>query len=682
MRYRILIFLAFLLTIHVFAQSSKQIKKMESEAEAAYNDGHYELAAELYHKLESLDPKSAFYNYQLATCYFNTMYVTKSLDYFQKAKELGYHAKYLNYYIGRSHHFRHHMDSAIHYYKLCFETAEEKEGKKVLYTKENLEKLIKQAESGKKMIKDSLDVKIVNVGKVVNSDFADYSPVVTADETELIFTSRRPGSTGGMKDKEGKYFEDIYISVRNSKEDPWGAPQKMQAGINTDFHDAAVSVSPDGSELYIYRDGPENNGDIMVSTLSGRNWSNPKRLNDSINSPFWEPSASISPDRKFLIFASDRPGGYGGTDLYIAEWIAGDWRKIRNMGSEVNTIEDEDAPYFHPDGRTIFFSSKGHNGMGGFDIFKTHFDPTNKKCYQTQNVGYPISTADDDIFFACATDGKSGYFASYRSDSRGDKDIYKYTGDIFPSTVYVLNGFVYDSDNGNKPMLATIRVMDLDKKQVVRTIKTNSATGKFVVLLDYGKNYGIDIDAEGKLFYSENIYVPDYSKLKEVTAYFHSKDVYLKKLFKGNKLVLRNVLFDKNQSVIKPESALELDKLVSLMKENPEMIIEVSGHTDEVGSDLYNMKLSDDRANAVSKYLVNKGISEERIAAIGYGEQKPFVPNDTEGNRKLNRRTEVEIVELNLSNFLNADLISKHKNNQYTSYSDESNKNARTFLMP
>lgn len=642
------------------AQEKLSIKKLESEASAYYTQNLYEKAKKIYFRLDSLSPNNPLYNFQIGMCLYNSVYINKSLQYFQKAKDLKYPSHFIDFYLARASHINHRFDDAIEYYNKCQASTEFTKEKQAIFTSEELANYIKQCNTGKKLVKDSIKVVVSNLGSKINSKYSDNSPVLSADETELIFTSRRQGSTGRLLDREEKFYEDIYYSSRKSKLDEWSEPLKMENGINTNYHDASIGLSPDGQELYIYRDGEGHNGDILVSYLKGNTWTTPVMLNSNINSTSWESSACVSPDKKTLYFSSDRPGGMGGSDIYMAERDdQNNWIKVKNLGPNVNTPNDEDAPYIHPDGRTLFFSSKGHENMGGYDIFMSTFDRATNSFNKTENIGYPISTADDDIFFNCSTDGKTGYFSSFRNDSYGDKDIYTYKGEIFKSGVYVLNGNVFDSDNNNKPMYATVRIVDLDNQKEIGSYKTNPETGKFIALFEYGKNYSIDIEADGKLFYSENINVPDETKLKEISYNFNSKDIYLKNILIGNKLILRNVFYDFNKTEIKKESTFELDKVAKMLTSLPNLIIEVGGHTDSIGSQPFNQRLSEQRAEAVLEYLVKKGISDDRIIAVGYGESQPFISNDTENNRKLNRRTELEIVEVNKDNFLNSELIKR-----------------------
>ncbi len=640
------------------AQEKISVKKLESEASAYFSQKLYDKARKIYFKLDSITPNNPLYNFQIGMCLYNTIYINKSLFYFQKAKDLNYPSHFIDFYLARSSHINHKFDDAISYYTKCQASTEFTKEKEAIFTKEEIAKYIAQCNTGKKLVKDSIKVVVSNLGLIINSKYSDNSPVISADETELIFTSRRQGSTGRLLDAEEKFYEDIYYSSRKNKAEPWSEPVKMENGINSNYHDASIGLSPDGQELYIYRDGEGHNGDILVSYLKGNTWTLPVKLNEAINSTSWESSACVSPDKKTLFFSSDRPGGFGGSDIYMAERDdLNNWIKVKNLGPNINTAEDEDAPYMHPDGRTLFFSSRGHENMGGYDIFMATIDKNSNLFNKPENIGYPISTADDDIFFNCATDGKTGYFSSFRNDSYGDKDIYTYKGEIFKSGVYVLNGNVYDSEQNNRPMDALVRIVDLETQKEIGTYRTNPETGKFIALFEYGKNYSIDIEAQGKLFFSENINIPDETKLKEISHNFNSKDIYLKNILIGNKLILRNVFYDYNKTEIKKESTYELDKVVKMLKEHPKLIIEVGGHTDSVGSKQFNQKLSEKRAEAVLEYLETKGITDDRIIAVGYGESQPYIDNDTENNRKLNRRTELEIVEVNKDNFLNTELL-------------------------
>ncbi|MFN6944018.1 MAG: OmpA family protein [Cytophagaceae bacterium] len=638
---RVILFLCFLLfssflTQEVFSQS-KEIKNLEKEAKLSYKLEEYSGALEFYLKLDSLSPNNPEYLAQIGRCYLFSHPKTKSLQYLERAKSLGYNANFLDMHLGRAYHFNHKFDMAIKSY----ETA-----KKSMNPKKDAEnikiadRLIAQCKTGIELMANPLKVTIENIGPTINSPYPDYAAVISADEQVLIFTSRRPNTTGGKRDEyTGDYFEDIYISYKDTSGE-WGTPKNIGSNINTPGHDASIALSPDGQTLFIYKD--DGNGDIFYSILEGDKWSNPKTMGGNINTPrSWEPSASISADEKTLFFTSDRPGGLGGRDLYISKRQAnGQWSEPKNLGPNVNTEYDDDAPFIHPDGKTLYFSSKGHKGMGGFDIFTVEYFAETDSFSTPVNLGYPINTADDDIFFVWSADGSRGYFSSIREEGYGEKDIYVVSRPKPKVSLIVLKGKVYSEKNDNTPIGAMITVTDNETNEIVAVFNSNSHTGRYTVIIPPGKNYGISVEAPGYLNFSENVFIPQKEDYHEFVKNFN-----LEPLKKGSRIVLKNVFFDTDKAALRKESYSELDRFVKLLKEQPELFVEIAGHTDDVGDNKYNQKLSERRAHSVVDYLVSKGIDKKRLFPVGYGEDFFMAPNDTEEGRQLNRRTELIIVD-------------------------------------
>ncbi len=418
-------------------------KKLESLADEHFRIGEYHNALKYYQKLDSLQPNVGKTNYFIGYCIFNTEQKSKSLTYFQKAKNQAYPGKDLDLYLARSLHLNHQFDKAIAAYQSYVPPVENKKDEiededlkggeiEIMDIKSDIQRYVAMCQTGKKLVADSLTLVIENMGPVINSKYPDFVPVVSANERELIFTSRRPNTTGGKKDPiDGHYYEDLYISTKDGNSTEWSTPKNMGPIVNTDLHDACVGLSPDGLELFIYRADFTRNGagDIYISKLDSTTstWSKPEKLGKYVNSGYRQPSASISTDEKTLFFSSDKPGGYGGIDIYIVKLQEdGTWGEAINMGPKVNSEYDEDAPYIHPDNKTLFFSSRGHSTMGGFDIFTTTLTETGDTMEWSApvNAGYPINTADDDIYFIWSADGTKGYFSSWRDDSYGEKDLY------------------------------------------------------------------------------------------------------------------------------------------------------------------------------------------------------------------------------------------------------------------
>lgn len=616
----------------------KEIKEALSKAETHFVSDEYGLALPYYLEADKLsNPKRPDISYKIGLCYLDVNRPGKSTPFFLHAKAGGIKDEKMDLYIGQGYHSNHEFDKAIENFE-AYKATLKKNNEEELY---NVGMYINYCKVGKELVKNPVKVKISNLGPNINSPYPDYVPAISADETVLIFTSRRPNTTGGGKDvQDDHYYEDIYISVK-ATDTTWTSAVQLGSEINTASHDACVGLSPDGQELFIYKVTGRDGGDLYVSNLVGTVWSTPKSLGSNINTPYWEPSATTNSDEDVIIFSSTKKGGYGGRDLYLSRKAPnGEFGPAVNLGPKINTAEDEDGPFIHADGKTLYFSSKGHKSMGGFDIFHTEIDLAKGEIKTTpENVGYPINTADDDIFFVWSADNRRAYFSSAREGGIGEKDLYMLERDEAKAALVVFKGAVYNCES-DKPVTALIKVTDLATGKLVGVYNTNSSSGKYTVILPPGKNYGLAVEAPGYLFYSKNIDVPT------LDHYIEVKDsICMDKIKVGTKIVLRNVFFDVNKATLRSESVNELDRLVSIMNENPKMKIEVSGHTDSDGNDELNLKLSQARAKSVLDYVVKKGVDADRMVAKGYGETQPMAPNDTPDNKQMNRRTEIKVLQ-------------------------------------
>lgn len=376
--------------------------------------------------------------------------------------------------------------------------------------------------------KDTIIVTIANAGDSINTVFPDYSPVVSSDGSTMIFTSRRPGSTGGEKTTTDEYYDDIYYSVKHEN-GKWGKAKNIGLNINTIYNEAALSLSADGQQLFIYKD--VNGGDIYYSTQEMDGWSIPQPL-AAVNSSAFEAHAALSPDGRTLYFVSDRKeGSFGGRDIWRCVMLPnGKWSLAVNLGPTINTAEDEDAPFMHTDGTTLFFSSKGHKNMGGFDIFKSTLQEDNTWT-PPQNMLAPINTPDDDIFYMQSADGKKGYFSSVRTGGIGSKDIYEVTYfNPFLEPLTVVSGYM--TFNGTRKIPSNVRISatDLETNAVVQEVKPNSLTGKYVLILNSGvteKNYNIAYEAQDFQTLNIKIVVPPGAEYKEIEKELSLKFVNL-----------------------------------------------------------------------------------------------------------------------------------------------------------
>lgn len=638
------------------------LEETEINARGYMDFEQYDKALELWLKADSVSPKDPKINYYLGVCYMHSLHQEKALDHLKFAKENGYdtyedyvveldfHDHFssldIDFNLGRAYHLHHEFDKAIEHYKIF----EDKIPPRASFHDDEIgimDRFIEQCLHAKELVKTPVKgVTIKNMGSIINSEYPDYVPVLSADESMLIFTTRRPSTTGGQLDpnSDDYYMEDIVVSYQDSLGN-WSAPESISDNINTTEHESCIFLSADGQEMFIYKNDHHNAGNIWHSELSGDTWSAPVKLQDGINSKAWEGSASMTANGKWLFFTSTRDGGAGGKDIYWAKRLPNNkWAEPRNMGPSINTIFDDDAPFIHPDAHTLYFSSRGHFGMGGFDIFKSEYDEASDSWSKAENIGYPINTADDDIFFVFSADGKRAYFSSHHEDSYGDKDIYMLTRPEEKTSLIVLKGKITTKDGG-EPVGATIRVINNETGEIQGIYSSNAYSGKYLIVLPTGKNLGISIDNEGFLPFSENINLPEKGEFYE-----EEKNIQLQSITPGSKAILKNVFFDYNMATLRPQSHAELDRYLDVLNQYPTLYIEIAGHTDNIGGDAYNKKLSQQRSESVMNYFIAKGIDKKRLYPQGYGEQFPIADNEKNGvdnpvGRQQNRRTEIIIHE-------------------------------------
>ncbi len=597
----------------------------------------------LYHeKLDSLMPGTPEVKYNLGICYLNSKRKDKALPYLQAAQKGKLDNRELDYFLGLAYHHNYMFDSAKANFREYLRVVE-KDTAQESYNIADAKRKIEICGFAEELVLDSVPVDIENIGKNINTPYDEYVPVVSSDQQTMYFTSRRPTEMNKKLSHDGKHYEDIHYSLKDSAGN-WGPSKMMTFPINDTEHDACIGITADAHTLYLYRVRTDNpyNGSIFMSKLKGDTWTKPKKLGTHVNTRMgWESSVSITEDNRRLFFSSDRPGGYGGLDIWYCDLQPdSEWGEPQNLGPAINTIHNEDCPFIHFDDRTLFFSSDGHKTMGGFDVFSSVYNKDSSSWSKPRNIGYPINSTDDDMYFVYSADGSKGYMSSaLRKEGLGGQDIYVVNRPNHSKHMIGLGGLVVDEDN--HPIEATITVTDLENNQVVGVYSSNSITGKYSLALDFGKNYSIQFEAENFIFHSENVNINN----PEV-IFVDSRTFKLKRIKEGNSLVLNNVFFDYNKFDIKNESLPELDKLLEFMKKNPNIYVEIGGFTDSIGEEDYNLKLSRKRANEVCKYLVDKGIPKKNLKAQGYGESKPVASNTTEEGRKLNRRTECHIYNM------------------------------------
>ena len=492
----------------------------------------------------------------------------------------------------------------------------------------------------------------------------------------MYFTSRRQYPPNAKRNSfDNKFNEDIYVSYFGNG--IWELSQNAGKSINSKFNDAALAISSDEQQLYIYS-GVKRKGDMYVSNYRRGKWGSPSALPGKFNSRDRETTLSITADEQTLFFVStSKKNSVGGSDIFYTTMKSnGTWNKPQNLGTTINTPYDEEAVYIEQDGSILYFSSKGHNTMGGFDIFKSTLDD-NKQWTKPQNLGFPVNSADDDLFYITTSDTAASYFTSIREDTYGDRDIYKITylpppieEDTLPEIVeepepvidtirfivtdtirivqevpvekpdpsIILLGTVLD-ESDISPVLARIEIIDMDDNEVIATSISDRDEGNYSIKLKEKKNYGVEITAQGYMLYLDIINIPEDFERKEIIRNF-----VLKKVKVGEKIILKNIFFETNKAVLTSGSHIELGRVLKLLESNPTLRIEISGHTDNVGSFAVNQRLSEARAKAVVDYLIGEEVNESRLEYSGYAFSQPIAPNDTPDGRAKNRRVEFKIL--------------------------------------
>lgn len=512
---------------------------------------------------------------------------------------------------------------------------------------------VKRAVFAKEAVRNPLPFKPVNLGPGINSVYDEYWPSITADGENIVFTVLVPLDTlrfrQQMLPKNALNFrEDFYGSTFNG--DSW-MPREAVSTINTDSNEGAQTLSADGNWMFFTACGRKDSKgscDIYFSKRIPGGWSKPVNLNAPVNSPFWESQPSFSADGKTLYFISGRPGGIGKNDIWQASLVGflkdgtpyfGD---LKNLGKNINTAADESSPFIHHDGQTLYFSSNGWMGMGEMDLFLSRKDTAGN--WQTpQNMGYPINSPNDEIGLVINAKGDQAYFSSDGlGDKRYGKDIYRFKlpEQNRPTPAAYVKGRIYDKDT-KEQLKAWLKVSEIRSGKSVAAVQSAAYSGEYLFCLPVGSDYGLSVRKPGYLFYSGYFNVEDENSVDNPQVI----DIYLSKIKAGERIVLRNVFFETDSYLLKPESYTELQEVVDLLVKNKELKVEIGGHTDNVGTEAYNKQLSEKRAKAVKDYLVTKGVKAERLKYKGYGFDQPIDDNNTEEGRARNRRTEIKVIE-------------------------------------
>jgi outer membrane protein OmpA-like peptidoglycan-associated protein len=498
-----------------------------------------------------------------------------------------------------------------------------------------IQRRIASAEFAKYAVAHPIPFKPVNLGSLINTVEEEYFPGLSTDEDVLYFT-RRDGRVNIYAQNE-----DIYVSVK--KESEWMKAQSLGEPVNTVENEGAFSASPDGKYLFFTscsRPGGVGRCDIWVTQNEGGIWSEPFNLGRPVNTKAWESQPSLSADGVTLYFVSNRSDGFGGSDIWYSTRTEGGWSNPKNLGPEINTAGDEQFPFIHHDGKTLYFTSTGLPGMGKSDIFLTRLK--NGRWSEPLNLGYPINTHGDEWNFIVNRTGNVAFFSSDGiAGSFGGMDIYSM--DLYesarPNKTGYVKGIVYDIDTKQK-LEANVELYNLESGELAVTTFSDKTTGAFLVTLPSNSNYAFEAQVEGYMFHSENFELTE-STLENP----YILEIGMKKIGSGKPMVLKNVFFNVDKWDLKEASKVELNIVAEFLRNNEKLFVEFGGHTDNTGGEEHNKLLSNNRARSVYNYLIENGISDDRLSYKGYGSSVPIADNNTEEGRALNRRTELKIIK-------------------------------------
>ncbi|MGM0497714.1 MAG: OmpA family protein [Bacteroidota bacterium] len=645
--------------------------KSRREADNYFEEGigFFDKALEHYKDAYKYNPDNAALNYKMGVCYLSLRENKEAVKSFNKALSLDEEVAIdIFYLLARAYHLDYQFENAIKNYQRCLEKDIIEELDK---TSDEINVFIRQCDNAQDLMQDPVRVNISNLGENINSEYDDYGSIIHPNDSILYFTSRRKNEENDERWLgDNKFYSNIYRSYK--KDGEWGKAELVPKRLRSDDNDAIVEITENPERIYIYK-GDKDNGDIYYYEKKRGKWRGPKNFTNTVNTNSKESAMCFSNDERTLYYVSAwEDQTLGKKDIFATKKNSkGKWQTPSNLGGLVNSWLNEEGVYINERGTRMYFSSEGKNSMGGYDIFYSDRD-ADGNWQEPVNIGYPVNTPYDDLLFRLVDEsGKKAYFTSIRDDTHGRKDIYEviFLGeekdyflmedsaqlawDIQPDssiidktpeklaidTTLYLVGDIRDSTN-NEGIKGKIQVVDNEENKVISTYLSDTL-GNYTVKLPEKKKYGVEVTAKDYLFFSDII---DLNKMEIKNDSIH-KDFYLDKVEVGKKMVLENIYFETGKSKLKKESYEELERVVELLEENPSIKLEISGHTDNVGSYVANKKLSKARAKSVVDYLTSKEISESRLKYEGYSFTKPIETNDTPEGRQKNRRVEFEILE-------------------------------------
>lgn len=645
MKKHILLLFLFITSIS-FAQElhtkSRKAKKLFEEANSHLTYGQYFEATDKLKDAIKADPNFVEAHLLLGDAARDQGQKEEAIHHYEKAIEISPDLyPRTHYFVGKLAIELGRYEEAESYFKSFLEFSDMD-----AYSIRDAKRNILNCQFAKEALLNPVDFEPVNLGKNINSIYSEYFPSMTVDGQMILYTR--------LLGEEGRHQqEDFYVSIKGSK-DKWVPNQNLGRPINTQMNEGAASISADGNTIIFtaceqYGNyGPNRDGygscDLFFTRKHGNRWSKPMNIGPPINTAKWESQPSLSADGETLYFVREKHShGKRESDIMVSHLDKdGYWSKPEPLPKTINTEEAEGSVFIHPDNNTIYFSSNGHIGMGGSDLFMSKRD-SNGNWGKAINLGYPINTFNDENSLLVDPNGKIGYFASDRKGGFGGLDIYGFDmpEEIQADPVTYFKGIVYDSIT-QELLSAEVDLIDADSGNLISHSISSAQNGSFFLTLTPQHNYVINISKVGYLFYSDGIFIKEqYDRLKP-----YEKNIPLLPLKVGNSVVLKNIFFETDKSTLKTESEVELNKLKEFLINNPSVKIEIGGHTDNEGSHDYNQQLSEERAKAVFNYLTGKGISANRLTYKGYSFDKPIADNETEEGRAKNRRTEFKILKI------------------------------------
>jgi outer membrane protein OmpA-like peptidoglycan-associated protein/tetratricopeptide (TPR) repeat protein len=642
-------FIAVALTFMACAQPKKTYTIKDKKAIKQYEEAlaHYQVyeldqATQILEKLSTENPDFIEAHYMLAQLYDEQGNTTKAITPLKAAL-----AQNENYYPAGWM-----MLSECYFAEGNYKDAEDAISRFMKYPKDNANQerraqlILSSCVYAQNALKYPVPFEPINLGAGVNTEANEYYPCITADKKTLLFTRL-------VKDDRAYQglHEDFYLS--GFAGDKWQDAQPVKE-INTILNEGAPTLSADGHMLIFTACelgdgswGGDRQGigscDLFYSTQTATGWSPAKNMGNGINTGTWESQPSYCADGRTLYFVRGKRTAHGivEQDIYYS-YIRedGQWSAPMKVPGKVNTPFEEESVMIHPDGLTLYFSSNGHSGMGGLDIFMSRMSPSGDWGLPV-NLGYPINTFVDENSIQVTADGDIALFASEREGGFGGLDLYQFKlhDKVRATPVTYVQGVISDKLSYKK-LEAHLELIDLETGKVIVESYSSSYNGEFLLCIPSGRDYALNVNKEGYLFHSENFSLKNYTSMEP-----YKLDIQLQKLRAGAVIPLNNVFFETNKYDLLPQSKTELNLLVSLLQANPTRKVEIGGHTDNVGNDDANQLLSENRANAVVQYLISKGISADKLLSKGYGETMPVDSNETDAGRAKNRRTELKVIE-------------------------------------